>query len=77
MFHAKNGWFFERQEDGSVKVISPKDRIILDPDTWASVIASMSIRGDSAEAFQEAKRLHSLEKQEIQPGDVGKVEDIL
>ncbi len=85
MFHAKEGLFFERLEDGEVRVRvdlgshSPIPDVIidLDSDTWCSVIASVSFRGDVAEAFQEAKRFHSLEKQEIKPGDVGKVEDIL
>ena len=77
MFHAKEGWYFGRVEDGGVHIVSPNEEVRLDADTWASAVASVSSRGDCAEAFQEAQRLHSLEKQEITPSDVGKVEDIL
>ncbi len=63
MFHVKEGWFFERMEDGKVRVYSPKPdiRLEMDPDTWASVLASMSARGDSAEAFQDAQDFHNKE----------------
>ncbi|GAJ22569.1 unnamed protein product, partial [marine sediment metagenome] len=70
MFHAKDGWYFGRTKDGGVHIVSPKGEVRLDADTWASIVASVSFRGDTAEAFQEAKRLHDLEKQEINPGDV-------
>lgn len=58
MFHAKDGWYFGRTEDGGVHVISPKEEVRLDADTWASVIASVSAQGDTAEAFQEARNFH-------------------
>lgn len=90
-FHLKDGWYFQRLEpEGKVRIyheegvkqaeskFSAYDVCLeIDADSWASIIASVSARGDTAEAFQEAKRLHSLEKQEIKPSDVGKVEDIL
>ena len=60
MFHAKDGWYFTRREDGSVRIISPdpKVTIVLDPDTWCSVMASVALKGDTAEAFQDARDLH-------------------
>lgn len=58
MFHAKDGWYFGRAEDGWVHIVSPHDEVRLDPDTWASAIASVSAQGDTAEAFQEARDFH-------------------
>jgi len=57
MFHESKGLFFERQKDGSVRVIKtyderpPRpDNVVLDhtipPGPWASVIASMSKQGE-------------------------------
>lgn len=61
MFHVKDGWYFTRREDGTVRVISPDPKVdlVMDPDTWCSVIAHCSARGDTAEAFQEAQEFHS------------------
>jgi len=70
-FHWKDGWYFERLEDGSVRIYHEDleadqekemveyDVVIdIDPDSWASIVASVSARGDTAEAFQVAKRFH-------------------
>lgn len=59
MFHAKDGWYFGRTEEGGVHIVSPNEEIRLDADTWASAVASVSAKGDIAEAFQEAKKLHN------------------
>jgi len=57
-FHAKDGWYFERQGDGSVKISAAVDRstevITLDPSSWASVVASMSAEGEKAQSCQRA-----------------------
>lgn len=57
-FHAKDGWYFERQDDGSVKISAAVDRstevITLDPSTWASIIASMSTEGETSQTYQRA-----------------------
>ena len=70
-FHWKDNWYFERLDDGSVRIYHEEnyiDRdtgikeydvcIDIDPDSWASIMASVSVRGDTAEAFQEAKEFH-------------------
>lgn len=77
MFHASNGWYFERQEDGSVKIL--KDLrveelpikhipaligITLDADTWCSVVASVSATGDDASTFFAAEATHNGTKEE-------------
>lgn len=64
-FHAHDGWFFRREEDGSVRILAPdsagrgaSQKVVLDPNTWASVVASVSASGDTSETFGAAKRLH-------------------
>jgi len=70
-FHAKNGLFFQRDEDGNVvvrKVESDQlrgERVMfkatLDPNTWASVMASVCARGEGATTFEEAGQFHQQE----------------
>ena len=61
-FHAHDGWYFERQDDGSVKISAAVDRssevIILTAAEWASVITSVSTLGETSETYQAAVRLH-------------------
>ena len=74
MFHARDGLYFERLPDGSVRVLckrkqpgvwvsgAPVDErsfeVVLYPSTWASVVAAVSRRGDLCEVFEAALRLH-------------------
>ncbi len=65
MFHSRDGVFFQRQEDGSVRVLiretghdeAPvlKDAT-LGPSEWASVVASMSKEGENGETWRMALR---------------------
>jgi len=66
-FHWKNNWYFERLYDGSVRIYheDPATKgeegdvcIDIDPDSWVSIMASVSAQGDTAESFQEARNLH-------------------
>ena len=62
-FHAKNGLFFERDAEGNVivrKVTSGSVifKVTLDPASWASVIASVSAKGDAADNCQIARGFH-------------------
>jgi hypothetical protein len=61
-FHANDGWYFERQEDGSVKISAAVSRsaetITLKPAEWASVVTAVSARGETSETYQAALRLH-------------------
>lgn len=57
-YHAREGWWFQSEEDGSV-VIEDNGRVVkLDPKTWASVVASVSARGEDAQMFGWAETLH-------------------
>lgn len=63
-FHLKDGWYFERISQGAVRIYhlgytGLMDRgIVADADSWASIMASVSAQGDTAESFQEARNFH-------------------
>ena len=65
MFHARDGLYFERLADGSVKVRlepigggAPAEAIV-PADTWASVIATVCARGETADTWNEARQYHN------------------
>jgi len=65
VFHAKEGWYFERITDGGVRVLiqpheytPPTQTVEFDADTWASIVAAVSARGESREVWAEALALH-------------------
>lgn len=67
-FHAKNGLYFRRTEDGGVEIEkkidahddSPvADRIFLDNSEWASIISHVSKKGESYETFEHALLFHN------------------
>lgn len=59
-FHAKDGWYFRRCEDGSVTIWAADDgaEVTLPPDTWESVVAAVSAEGGTSLTFAAAKALH-------------------
>ena len=68
MFHLKEGWYFERLSDGSVMVTKRKDaglespivtRIVVPPEEWASVVASVSAGGEGNGGWKQALDFHS------------------
>ena len=55
MFHVRDGFFFEQQTDGAVRILKRADArddapvvlaMVLDKHAWASVIATMSFYGE-------------------------------
>ena len=68
MFHTHDGWYFKREgsdvvllrgEDFETRVETgknPVEVVRFDAGTWASVMASMSAQGETAETFMEAVR---------------------
>jgi hypothetical protein len=69
-FHARDGWYFRREDDGSVHITAPDSMgpgahqvVTLDPETWASVVASVSARGDNVNTFIAAHRFHEGSEQ--------------
>jgi hypothetical protein len=65
-FHAHDGWYFERLDDGSVKISAAVNRCTeettLTADTWASIIAAVSDAGDTSQTFYAAQALHTARK---------------
>jgi len=68
LYHAGNGLFFERLESGDVRIEKRKEprlasALIFDEvvssNTWASIVAAVSSRGESGRTFIEAERLHN------------------
>lgn len=65
-FHSHDEFFWLRMVDGSVRVRiygdegygGPFIEHVMDPSTWASVVASVTPQGDTADTFREAQRLH-------------------
>lgn len=61
-FHTHSNLFFRRLKDGSVVVekwtqeqpFTIQSSITLTPETWASVVASMSLEGENGKTFNEA-----------------------
>lgn len=67
-FHAHGGWYFRREDDGSVTievaesahVDAPlKVALTVDPDTWASIVASVSGSGETGDTWRAARTLHT------------------
>lgn len=74
MFHAKDGWFFGRNDDGSVIIEhhvygTEKNELgelmytidakeRFDADTWASIVASVSAGGEQDRRFYPAREFH-------------------
>lgn len=71
-FHWKDNWYFERLDDeGTVRLYhedleaDQEDGIVeydvcldIDAASWASIVASVSKLGDTAEVFQKVIALH-------------------
>jgi hypothetical protein len=64
-FHARDGWFFRRDADGAVVVTAHGwpggPEVILPAPTWASVVASVSAAGETAETYRQALAFHGGE----------------
>ncbi|HEV2521057.1 MAG TPA: hypothetical protein VGT24_01640 [Candidatus Acidoferrales bacterium] len=65
-FHWRDDIYFQRQDDGSVLVTSfwqynnyPQEKKwVIDKDSWASIVSSMSKGGETAESWQHVKDFH-------------------
>lgn len=67
-FHSINGWYFERMEDGGVRITKTDQRpdhrgelivgVELPAETWCSAVASVSAKGENADTFAGATQLH-------------------
>lgn len=66
-FHAHDGWYFRRDDDGRVLIevhesahedAPPVTGLSLDADSWASVVAAVTASGGTGETFRAARTLH-------------------
>jgi len=68
-FHVANGLFFRRLDDGSVRVtvvnadpVSSRRKVYfdqtIDPESWASVVASVSLLDETYDRWFEALAFH-------------------
>lgn len=68
MFH-QDGWFFNRNEDGSVSIFKNPNSapdstsvpmITITPHVWASIVSSVSANGEHDGRYYEALEFHGL-----------------
>jgi hypothetical protein len=76
-FHAHDGWYFRREADGRVRIsimdgpqadAQPIRGLVLDASSWASIVASVSGRGENGERHRAALAFHAAEPQPEHPG---------
>ena len=66
VYHAKDGFFFLRGDNGQVSITivehgSVAKETVLDADTWASVVATVSASGDTSLAHSVALEYHNTD----------------
>ncbi len=66
-FHWRDGLFFERLTGGTVRVFrqqpeqEAQEVALIPPSEWASIVASVSERGENGDTHREAERFHQEE----------------
>ena len=78
MFHAKNGWFFKRLENGNVivekhqsadEISGLREAQVFTPHEWASIVAAVSEGGESDRRWFDAFDFHNGKQKCICPAD--------
>jgi hypothetical protein len=66
-YHWRDGIYFRRNDDGSVRVASQTHAILFDvpPNEWASIVAHVSAKGETGEAFARAQAFHAGESDSV------------
>lgn len=75
MFHWKDGWYFSRQDNGSVtmehrvyedefnelgqRMYHYNAKVNIPAAEWASIVAAVSISGETAQSYQDALTFHN------------------
>lgn len=68
-FHYRDHLYFFREADGSVRVEKTGVAIArIDPYSWASVVASMSLGGEDAASYETARDFHGCPSFEPKAG---------
>lgn len=67
-FHWNHGFFFQRQDDGSVTIakypLFPDNSVLeweytMPENEWASIVASVSKNGETGESWRQARAFHN------------------
>jgi hypothetical protein len=58
-FHERDGWYFRRMQDGSVRIRKDLTSHIIDADAWASIVAHCSASGENSGSFHLAEKMHA------------------
>ena len=67
MFHVEDGLFFERLDDGAVRIQKREgplvgDKVLMDVivsvDSWCSVVAHMGAKGDVGDRHDAVREMH-------------------
>ena len=63
VFHYRDGLCFFRQKDGAVRIEDMGTLVgVIDPHSWASVVASMSAGGEDWKSYETARDFHNPPK---------------
>jgi hypothetical protein len=66
-FHWRDGWYFKRLEDGSVRVSHVthppfegklEQQFVISENEWASIVCSVSAEGETSQRWQKAREFH-------------------
>jgi len=57
-FHESDGWYFLRLQDGSVRIRYWSVTHDISPSAWASVVATVSLKGENTGRYQAALEFH-------------------
>jgi len=57
-FHWRDGWYFRRLEDGSVRIVSDYADLTIPAAEWASIVCSVSADGETGERWHAAQDFH-------------------
>lgn len=59
-FHWRDGWFFQRLNDGCVLMTVPScGQQVIPPNEWASIVAHVSTWGETGESWKAASDFHN------------------
>lgn len=65
-FHYRDGLYFYRQRDGAVRVEKGDILIaIIDPHSWASVVASMTAGGEDQASYEAMREFHDFDHTKV------------
>jgi len=64
-FHWRDGWYFKRLDDGTVRVLLVHGQqiyqhLIIPDNEWASIVCSVSADGETGERWQQARNFHGV-----------------